>query len=168
MNGKKKILERANKDKARGKAPTTQAGELVREEMHHIRKGRHGARSARQAVAIGLSKARRSGVKMPLPKLAGPAVRKKAALDTLRGRVTPKRKPSPARSRAVRAALRREARAAATARALGRQARAVAIRRGPVARAVAAKKAARTKRAVVRGAVARKIGRARRTRARAH
>ena len=58
----KKTLERARKDKAEGKAPSTQAGEFVREEIDHIREGKHGARSARQAIAIGLSKARRAGV----------------------------------------------------------------------------------------------------------
>src|ERR1051325_3991959 len=61
-------IERARQDAAEGKAPSTQAGEFVREEMHHIREGKHGARSAKQAIAIGLSKARRAGVKLPPPK----------------------------------------------------------------------------------------------------
>ena len=60
----KKTLERAREDARAGKAPSTQAGEFVREEMHHIREGKHGARSAKQAIAIGLSKARRAGVKL--------------------------------------------------------------------------------------------------------
>jgi hypothetical protein len=64
----KKTIERAKKDKAEGKAPTTQAGEFVREEMDHIREGKHGARSPQQAIAIGLSKARRAGVDLPPPK----------------------------------------------------------------------------------------------------
>ena len=64
----KKTLERARKDKQEGKAPTTQAGEFVREEMDHIREGKHGARSTKQAIAIGLSKARRAGVELPPPK----------------------------------------------------------------------------------------------------
>jgi hypothetical protein len=59
----KETLERARKDKKEGKAPTTQAGEFVREEIHHIREGKHGARSTEQAIAIGLSKARRAGVR---------------------------------------------------------------------------------------------------------
>ena len=60
----KKTLERAEQDKREGKAPSTQAGEFVREEMEHVREGKHGARSAKQAIAIGLSKARRAGVKL--------------------------------------------------------------------------------------------------------
>ena len=63
----KKTIERARRDRREGKAPTTQAGEFIREEMHHIREGKHGARSTKQAVAIGLSKARRAGVKLGRP-----------------------------------------------------------------------------------------------------
>src|ERR1043165_3705166 len=63
-----KTLQRAAKDKREGKAPSTQAGEFVREEIHHVREGKHGARSAKQAIAIGLSKARRAGVDLPPPK----------------------------------------------------------------------------------------------------
>jgi len=64
----RKTMERAAEDKREGKAPSTQAGEFVREEMHHIREGKHGAQSTKQAIAIGLSKARRAGVKLPPPK----------------------------------------------------------------------------------------------------
>ena len=64
----KNTLERARKDAREGKSPSTQAGEFVREEMDHIREGKHGARSTEQAIAIGLSKARRAGVKLPPPK----------------------------------------------------------------------------------------------------
>ena len=64
----RETLERAREDKAEGKAPSTQAGEFIREEMHHIREGKHGARNTKQAIAIGLSKARRAGVKLPTPK----------------------------------------------------------------------------------------------------
>src|SRR5687768_6067481 len=63
----KETVERARKAKARGKAPTTQAGEFIREEMHHVREGKHGARSPQQAIAIGLSKARQAGVDLPPP-----------------------------------------------------------------------------------------------------
>ena len=63
----KETLERAREDAREGKAPSTQAGEFVREEMHHVREGKHGARSTKQAIAIGLSKARRAGVKLPPP-----------------------------------------------------------------------------------------------------
>jgi hypothetical protein len=61
-------LERSKRDEQEGKSPGTQAGEFIREEMHHIREGNHGAKSPEQAVAIGLSKARRAGVKLPPPK----------------------------------------------------------------------------------------------------
>jgi hypothetical protein len=64
----KKTIARAHKDREEGKAPSTQAGEFVREEMDHIREGKHGARSTKQAIAIGLSKARRAGVKLPAPR----------------------------------------------------------------------------------------------------
>src|SRR5256886_16630231 len=63
----KETIERARKDKREGKSPTTQAGEFVREEMHHIREGKHGAASPEQAIAIGLSKARRAGVDLKPP-----------------------------------------------------------------------------------------------------
>ena len=114
----RKTLERAAEDKREGKAPSTQAGEFVREEIHHVRQGRHGARSTKQANAIGLSKARRSGVKVPR-KGRGPTSR-----TSSRGR-----RPSPTRSRATRQALRREGSGAASRRALSRHAKAVARRR---------------------------------------
>ena len=81
-------FERARKDKAEGKAPSTQAGEFVREEMHHIREGKHGARSTKQAIAIGLSKARRAGVKLPPPKKgkASAETRRSAMRDYAKGR----------------------------------------------------------------------------------
>src|SRR5260221_12323261 len=84
----KKTLERARKDKREGKAPSTQAGEFVREEIDHIREGKHGARSAKQAIAIGLSKARRAGVKLPIPKerKASDRTRRQAAADNATGR----------------------------------------------------------------------------------
>src|SRR4026208_1449350 len=100
----KKTLERARKDKREGKAPSTQAGEFVREEMEHIREGKHGARSAKQAVAIGLSKARRAGVKLPPPpKSAKASTRKSAAAASRAGRrrarPAPGRSPPPRRKR---------------------------------------------------------------------
>ena len=75
----KATVERARQDKRAGKAPTTQAGEFVREEMHHIREGKHGARSTKQAIAIGLSKARRAGVKLPRPPASAKARTKRSA-----------------------------------------------------------------------------------------
>jgi hypothetical protein len=84
----KETIRRAKKDKREGKAPTTQAGEFVREEMKHVREGKHGAKSRKQVVAIGLSKARRAGVELPPPKegKASPATRKKARRDVAKGR----------------------------------------------------------------------------------
>jgi len=119
----KKTLERARKAKREGKAPTTQAGEFVREEIEHIREGKHGARSAKQAIAIGLSKARRSGVKLSPPRKsrASSQTRKQAQRDLARGKSG--RKASPKRSAATRRALKREGRSAASRTALSRQAR---------------------------------------------
>ena len=141
----KETLERAREDAAEGKAPTTQAGEFVREEMDHIREGKHGARSAKQAIAIGLSKARRAGVKLPAPKKGktSKGARQQAESDLMKGR-SPK-KPSPARSRAAKKALEREPRSAASHRALSRQAHSAARRRTKGDHSKAARKAAATK-----------------------
>ncbi len=138
-------LDRAERDKDEGKSPSTQAGEFVREEMHHIRQGKHGARSTKQAIAIGLSKARRAGVKLGRPKAGSvsPETQRQAARDAARGRAGGT--PSPKRSRAVRQALKREGRGAASRKSLARQARAVARSRGPRARKASARKAARTR-----------------------
>ena len=127
----KKTLERARRDKREGKAPTTQAGEFVREEMEHVRQGKHGARSTKQAIAIGLSKARRSGVKLGPPKkgTASPQTRRKAARDYERGQSGAASKPSTKRSTARRKALKREPRSAASRQALSRQAKQAAARR---------------------------------------
>lgn len=127
----RKTLERARKAKRQGKAPTTQAGEFVREEMEHVREGKHGARSTKQAIAIGLSKARRSGVKLKPPGKgqASARTRKSASRDYRAGQSGRKRKPSPKRSRATLRALKREPRRAASRRALSKQARSAAKRR---------------------------------------
>jgi hypothetical protein len=133
----KKTRERAAEDKREGKSPSTQAGEFVREEIDHVRDGKHGARSAKQVIAIGLSKARRAGVALPPPKRATTAVRKQAARDAKAARTH--HKPSRARSRASREALEHEGSAAASPVALSRHAHAVArpktgARRRPVAK----------------------------------
>jgi hypothetical protein len=143
----KETLERAREDKREGKSTSTQAGEFVREEMHHIREGKHGARSPQQAIAIGLSKARRAGVKLSPPKggKASADTRKKAERDYEKGRSSAKRKPSATRSRAVRAALKREGHSAASPGALSRHAEISAAKRGPASRKQAAEKAVRTK-----------------------
>src|SRR5271167_4070084 len=123
----KQTIERARNDKRQGKAASTQAGEFVREEMDHIREGKHGARSAKQAIAIGLSKARRAGVKLPPPKKGKTSerTRAQAARDTAKG-ANPSRPVSKKRSQAVTSALQREGNAAASHRALSRQAHASA------------------------------------------
>jgi Family of unknown function (DUF6496) len=96
------IIKRAQEDKEEGKSPSTQAGEFVREEMHHIREGKHGARSPQQAIAIGLSKARRAGVELPAPKRGvSSKVRAQALRDTKKGRQSSSRKPSAVRSKAI-------------------------------------------------------------------
>jgi hypothetical protein len=137
----KETLERARRDKAEGKSPSTQAGEFVREEMHHIREGKHGARSSKQAIAIGLSKARRAGVKLGSPRRGPKRVKRKAAQESARAG----RRTSPTRARAVRKALKREGRRAASSGALARQARKSARRRTAGERRAAARKAARTR-----------------------
>jgi hypothetical protein len=136
-------IERAQEDAREGKSPSTQAGEFVREEMEHIREGKHGARSPQQAIAIGLSKARRAGVKLPPPKKGSARTKKQAARDVRKGKS--RRKPSRTRGRAVRKALKRESRRSASRKALSRQARTAARRRSKASRSRAAKKAARTR-----------------------
>ncbi len=124
----KKTTERARRDAREGKAPSTQAGEFVHEEMDHIREGKHGARSTKQAIAIGLSKARRAGVKLAPPK-AGKAsnrTRSQAARDVKKGQSHTARKTSAKRSRATTAALKREGRSAASHQSLSRQAKTAA------------------------------------------
>src|SRR5207244_9983485 len=101
----RKTIERAREDKREGKAPTTQAGEFVREEMEHTREGKHGARSTKQAIAIGLSKARRSGVKLPAPPASAKRSTKQSAKSASRAGGHGAKRPSARRSRAVRRAL---------------------------------------------------------------
>src|SRR5207253_2479884 len=142
------ILERARADEREGKSPSTQAGEFVREEMEHIREGKHGARSSKQAIAIGLSKARRAGVDLPPPKKgqSSERTRKSAQRAYARGHGAPaKRKPSAKRSRAIEHALQREGKDAASHAALSRQAKAAARRRSAGEKHEAAMKAVRTK-----------------------
>jgi hypothetical protein len=138
----KKTIERARKARREGKAPSTQAGEFVHEEIEHIREGKHGARSTKQAIAIGLAKARRAGVPLKPPKGGKAETRRRAAQDAAR----PAHAPSPARSRAATRKLRREGHQAASSTALSRQARQSARRRGPAKRKAAARRAAATRR----------------------
>jgi hypothetical protein len=141
----KKTIERARRDAREGKAPSTQAGEFVREEMDHIREGKHGARSTKQAIAIGLSKARRAGVKLPPPAKGRTSekTRKSAASAYRKGQ---RGEPvSRKRSRARVKALKREPRNVASRSALSRQARSASRRRGMRARSAAARRAAQTR-----------------------
>ena len=166
----KKTVKRARQDASEGKAPTTQAGEFVREEMDHIREGKHGARSTKQAIAIGLSKARRAGVKLPPPKRGRTTerTRKQAQRDLEKGESGGTRKPSAKRSRAVKSALEREGRGAASKSALSKQAREAAAarkKRGTVTTATKSKSAARkstARKATARKAAPRKSTRRRR------
>ena len=132
----KETIERAHEDEREGKSASTQAGEFVREEIHHVREGKHGARSAKQAIAIGLSKARRAGVDLPPPRKGKKSTRRSAA-SAYRAGQRGKRKTSPRRARAVRRALKGEPRRAASRKALARQARTAARRRKTPARRAA-------------------------------
>ena len=159
----RETIKRARKDKREGKSASTQAGEFIREEIHHVRQGKHGARSAKQAIAIGLSKARRAGVRLPAPKKGeAPArVQNAAKQDLAQGRKRSRKRPSAARSNAMLRRLRREGRQAASKTALSRHAHAVARQRTRKERSASARKAARTKGAAGRREAARKAVRTR-------
>lgn len=122
----KATLERARRDKRQGKAASTQAGSFVREEISHVRKGKHGAKNAKQAIAIGLSKARRAGVKLQAPAKgkASPKVRAQAKRDLAKGQGGKSRKTSAKRSKATLSALKRQPARAASYHAISRQVRA--------------------------------------------
>jgi len=143
----KETLERAKEDKREGKSPSTQAGEFVREEIEHIREGKHGARSAKQAIAIGLSKARRAGVKLGTPKkgTVSKETREQAVRDSRKGKSGSTGKTSTKRSRATLRALKREGHSAASKLALARQAHKAAAKRSAASRSRSAKKAAATR-----------------------
>jgi hypothetical protein len=143
----RKTLERAAKDARQGKAPTTQAGEFIREEIKHVREGKHGARSTKQLIAIGLSKARRAGVKLPPPKNGNASERTltQTARDYRKGQRPPGRTPSRGKSRAETTALKREGKGAASHTALARHARTSAKKRGAANLARAARNTTHTK-----------------------
>jgi uncharacterized protein DUF6496 len=158
----KKTLRRARQDKREGKAATTQAGEFVREEMEHVREGKHGARSTKQAIAIGLSKARRAGVDLPPPKRG--TTSQKTRRSAKRAYEVGQRREkhvSGTRSRAIVGALKREAHTAASKKSLAKQAKSAARRRSAADRSAAARKAAKTKGVAGRSAAARKAARTR-------
>jgi hypothetical protein len=163
----KRTLERARRDQRHGKSPSTQAGEFVREEIDHVREGKHGARSTKQAIAIGLSKARRAGVDLKPPREGSTSVktRKSAERAYARGHGAPVRaKSSAKRSRAMQSALKREGRGAASHRALVSQARSVASHRSATSRSASARRASTTKGPAARSAAARKAARTRASR----
>ena len=159
----KRIIEKARRDRREGKSASTQAGEFVRDEIDKIRRGKHGAQSAKQAIAIGLSEARRAGVDLPPPKRGRTSARTRKsaeyAYEAGQGRRKTKRRPRV--SRAVSKALKREPRTTVSRKALSRQAHAAASRRTATQRAASARKAVRTKGASVRSAAAKKAARTR-------
>ncbi len=152
----KETTKKAQRDKRQGKSPSTQAGEFVHEEIDNIRKGKHGARSAKQAIAIGLSKARRAGVDLKPPKKGKTSekTRQNAKREYEKGQ---RHEPvSPTRSRAREKALQREPRSTVSHEALSRQAHSAAMQRTASERSASAKKAAGTKGQRVRSEAAKK------------
>ena len=143
----KRTLERARRDKAEGKAPSTQAGEFVREEMEHIRQGKHGAKNTKQAIAIGLNKARQAGVDLKPPRKGRTSekTRKSAESSYRKGHSAKKKSTNPRRSKAVRGALKKMPKSAASRSALASHARSAARRRSSKSRSTASRKAAATR-----------------------
>ena len=163
----KKTLERAKADKRAGKSASTQAGEFVKEQVDRVREGKHGVRSAKQAIAIGLSEARRAGVELkpPAKGKTNEATRKKTAKDSAVGQSKKKTvagtESRSKRSRASTEALKRESTAGASSAAMSKQAKSAAARRPAASRSAAAKKAAQTKGAAGRSAAAKKAAKTR-------
>jgi Family of unknown function (DUF6496) len=159
----KRTIKKAMEDKREGKSPSTQAGEFVREEIDKIRHGEHRARSTKQAIAIGLSEARRAGVDLPPPKSGQTSERTRRsaeyAYEAGQGRRKTKRRPRV--SRAAKKALKREPHRTVSRKAMSRQAHSAASRRTAAQRSAAARKAARTKGATGRSAAAKKADRKR-------
>lgn len=159
----KPIIEKARQDKRAGKSPSTQAGEFVHEEIRKIRRGEHGARSPEQAIAIGLSEARRAGVDLPPPPRGRvkERTRKSAKYSHEAGQHKRKTRRQSRVSRAVAQVMKREPRSTASHRALSQHAKPAAARRSPAQRSAAAQKAVRTKGYAVLSAAARKAVRTR-------
>jgi hypothetical protein len=127
----KKATEKARADLRRGKSPSTAAGEFVKQEIDHVRQGKHGARSTKQAIAIGLSEARRAGVPLKPPRrgTTSDKTRRSAESAYAAGQSSRKKRPSSKRSRATTAALEREPRSTVSKAALSKQAKQAARRR---------------------------------------
>lgn len=159
----KRTVEKARKDRRQGKSPSTQAGEFVREEIDKIRRGEHGARSTKQAIAIGLSEARRAGVKLAPPKRGQVTERSRKSAEYAfeAGQGTRKTRRRPRVSRAVSQALKREPHNTVSREALSRQAHSAASKRTAAQRSAAARQAVRTKGAAGRSAAAKKGARTR-------
>jgi hypothetical protein len=159
----KRTIQKARRDRREGKSASTQAGEFVRDEIDKIRRGKHGARSTKQAIAIGLSEARRAGVDLPPPKRGRTSARTRKsaeyAYEAGQGRRKTNRRPRV--SRAVSKALKREPRSTVSRKALSQQAHTAASRRTATQRAASARKAFRTKGASGRSAAAKKAARTR-------
>ena len=158
--------KRAKEDLSEGKSPSTAAGEFVHEEIEHVREGKHGARSPKQAIAIGLSKARRAGIPLKPPARGAASTRQKAERDYEKGqsgtgRKKAAKKSSSRRSQAREKALKREPKSTASYQALSKQAKSAAKKRSPASRQAAAKKAVRTKGPAERKAAAKKAARTR-------
>lgn len=155
--------ERAKRDLRQGKSPSTAAGEFVHEEIEHVRQGKHGARSPQQAVAIGLSKARRAGVPLPPPKKgkAKESTRKNARRAYQKGQEGGNGKPSPRASQARKTVLKKESHRSASRSALSAQTRRAARGRSSESRSAAARKAVATKGKAGRQAAAKRVARTR-------
>jgi len=159
----KRTIEKARQDKRAGKAPTTQAGEFVREEVGKIRHGEHGARSSEQAIAIGLSKARRAGVRLAPPKRGKvkSSTRRSAEYAYEAGQHKRKTRSRPRVSRAVSQVLEGDRGARRPVGHFSRHAKRAASHRTRSERSAAARKAVRTKGFAGRSAAARKAARTR-------
>ncbi|HTH53143.1 MAG TPA: hypothetical protein VL495_04270 [Edaphobacter sp.] len=152
----KRTLERAKEDLREGKSPSTAAGEFVREEIEHVREGKHGARSPQQAIAIGLSKARRAGVPLAPPKSGSKAVRERAEHEYEEGQEHPGRKPSSRRSHSRQTVMKREPKSTTSHAALSRQSKRAASKRTAASRSASARKAAASRSPAERSASAKK------------
>ena len=159
----KKTIERARQDKREGKSPSTQAGEFVKAEIDKVRQGKHGVRSPKQAIAIGLSEARRAGVDLPPPAKGKTkkSTRKNAKYAYEAGQHRRKTTRRPKVARAVSNVLKHEPKNTVAHKALSHQAKRASARRSSASRSAAARKAARTKGAAGRSAAAKKAARTR-------
>lgn len=162
-----KTLERAREDRRKGKSPSTQASEFVREEMHHVREGKHGARTTELVIAIGLSKARRAGVKLPPPAKGKTTERTRQSAERAyeAGQEVGSRETSPTRWRAISKALKHEGHQAASSKALSRHAKTATRQRTAAERSASARVGMAHRSPEERSASARKAARSRARRA---